>query len=81
MIIYKIMNINIFGKSIIGLYRKENQDSYYYVKKDNEIFAVIADGMGGHIGGKEASNFVTNFFQKNFEKTTFVKLNSDKIIL
>ena len=41
------------GKTDAGLMRKENQDSFL-VLPDRMVYA-IADGMGGHAGGKQAS--------------------------
>ncbi len=42
-----------FGLSDIGLKRKINQDAYF--KDDNLGLYIIADGMGGHLGGEVAS--------------------------
>jgi len=47
------MNIQSFGLSDIGRVRQENQDSSGYFP-DVKLF-VVADGMGGQRGGKQAS--------------------------
>ena len=47
------MNIQSFGLSDIGRVRQENQDSSGYFPAA-KLF-VVADGMGGHRGGKQAS--------------------------
>ena len=47
------MKIESFGLSDIGRVRRENQDSSGYFP-DARLF-VVADGMGGHRGGKQAS--------------------------
>jgi len=47
------MNIQSFGLSDIGRVRQENQDSSGYFPSA-KLF-VVADGMGGHRGGKQAS--------------------------
>ena len=39
----------------VGLIRKINEDSYTTVEADNYCYAVVADGMGGHLAGEVAS--------------------------
>lgn len=45
------------GLSDTGLQRATNQDSYYLSPAGN-LF-IVADGMGGHAGGQEASRLTT----------------------
>lgn len=61
------LKLTYFGKSDIGLIRFENQDSFgkfppedlnLYTEK-GQLF-IVADGMGGHLGGKEASSIAVN---------------------
>jgi protein phosphatase len=44
---------SVASKTDVGLKRSENQDNYF-VSDDNRLF-VVADGMGGVMGGAEAS--------------------------
>ncbi len=45
--------VNVCGKTDKGLKRANNQDSIY-IDEDKQYF-ILADGMGGHLGGEEAS--------------------------
>lgn len=49
------------GLTDVGLQRTANQDSYY-ISAQGDLF-IVADGMGGHVGGQEASRLSTATIQ------------------
>lgn len=53
------------GLTDVGLHRSTNQDSYY-ISQSGDLF-IVADGMGGHTGGQEASRLCINTIQSCFE--------------
>lgn len=68
--------MNYHGSTDIGNIRANNEDSFAIKSLgENYIVSVVADGMGGHKGGKEASSFATNEFIKIFEENAQAFIN------
>ena len=61
----KNKQLTAIGVSDVGLLRKENQDSIFLDKKG--YFALLADGMGGHERGADASRTIIDVLQEFFQ--------------
>ena len=59
--------MKFFSKSDIGLVRTKNEDNLIVLQKYDMTLAVIADGMGGHLGGQIASKIAIETIQLAWE--------------
>lgn len=67
-----MINRQFIGRTDTGMVRSANQDSYYIDPLAR--FFIVADGMGGHAGGQEASliatKMVSSYLEKEWESET-----------
>jgi protein phosphatase len=70
----KDIPITLAGASDVGMVREENEDSFLVrqIRRRRRgpfgirALLVVADGMGGHVGGREASRTVVSFLEQLF---------------
>ena len=59
-----------YGITDKGLLRKNNQDSYVIATSESgDVFAIVADGIGGNFGGDIASRIAVQSFSQAFSET------------
>lgn len=74
-----------YGKTDIGMHRKENQDRIEIPQESNELkLFIVADGMGGANAGGVASQmaieYVKNAIKEGFEETKYERENIEQLI-
>ncbi|MBD2436884.1 Stp1/IreP family PP2C-type Ser/Thr phosphatase [Nostoc sp. FACHB-110] len=72
------MKLKFTGFSDPGLIRSSNQDAYY-VDPEGRFF-IVADGMGGHAGGEEASQIATREIQAHLVAHWDSPESADKLL-
>ncbi|NBD33868.1 MAG: Stp1/IreP family PP2C-type Ser/Thr phosphatase [Cyanobacteria bacterium] len=66
------------GRTDTGIMRAVNQDCLYYDPRGR--FFIVADGMGGHAGGQEASKIATQAISDYLEQHWDSDLNSEVLL-
>lgn len=63
---------NVFQKDVIGNVRTAQEDSHdVALQTPNGQLFVVCDGMGGHVGGKQASSIAVRSIIEYFNKEKY----------
>lgn len=60
--------MKMLGVTDIGNVREENEDSFLFFSHEGAAFLMVADGMGGHNGGKRASSLACSVIEKRIKE-------------
>ena len=73
------MKRHFTGLTDTGVVRTANQDNYWIDDPEGRFF-IVADGMGGHAGGQEASKIATEEISSYLTEHWDSDLTSDKLL-
>lgn len=73
------MKRSFVGATDTGVVRSVNQDSHYVDDPQGRFF-IVADGMGGHAGGEEASRIATETIKAHLEENWDKEVSSENLL-
>lgn len=68
------------AKTDRGRVRKENQDSFSIFCAENAQILIVADGLGGHLGGKRASSLACDTISERIKSEYSADWSDEKVI-
>ncbi len=67
--------LNIEALTDVGKVRKINEDNFAFSVCDGYLYAIVADGMGGHLAGEVASKMAVDIIEKHIEENITAELD------
>ena len=61
--------MNVYGITDRGLVRKQNQDCFDCLSREDAVFGIVCDGMGGAKSGNIASQLAVDIFLEELERS------------
>ena len=71
--------MDIFAATHKGKIRKQNEDAVFISGDDFPVFAIVADGMGGHNAGRVASNMAIALIKKEIASRSAHRLREEDL--
>lgn len=68
-------DLKAVGESVVGRVRAANEDFCGYQSTDNGELFVVCDGMGGHVGGAEASKTAVSYIIKTLAEQKYDEIH------